>query len=544
MSIRSPFSRPRPRSPTRTGRSSVSRRPRLEPLDDRCLPSLTPAVSYPAGTTPQAIVTADFNNDGHLDLATADGGTGAVSILLGAGDGTFGPARPFAATDSISSLGAGDFNGDGNADLVTLATAYGSETVWGRIDLLLGNGDGTLRTSREVGIPEPPSVYGTITSSGPTAMSVGDVNADGRSDLWVDVSYTYYSYGGDSVQGGEFPALLLGSADGSFAYGSTEDFLPPAPPPAPDLNGDGLRDSVTAAYDYGDRRFEVGVNLRRTDGSDLPTMLFAAGQSPRGTAVGDFNGDGRPDVAAANYGSHNVSVLLNDGAWPAMDAPAVGVNSHAIKEGNTGTTAIVFTLTLSAAYGQPVTLEYSTADTSATAGSDYQPASGTVTFAPGETIQSVTVLVNGDHVSEPDEYFLFNLGQPANAFLLPNYSYAWCRIEDDDTLPQIRVSDVTKSEGRGGNNLFTFTVTLSAPSTGPVRVNYVTADGTARAGEDYTAVSGTLTFAPGETSKSITVVVKGDKKKEANETFSLNLSGATGAGILDGQGLGTILNDD
>jgi Calx-beta domain/FG-GAP-like repeat len=537
MSVRSPFSRPRPRSPTRTGRFSAPRRLRLEPLDDRCLPSLTPAVSYPAGTAPRAVVTADFNNDGHLDLATADGGTGAVSILTGAGDGTFGPARAFAGAYS-SSLTVADVNGDGNADLVTLATGYGSETVWGRVDLLLGNGDGTLRTSQEVGIPGPPSVDGTITSYGPTGISVADVNADGRPELWIDVEYTYYSFGGDSVLGGTYSVLLVDSADSS--YGSTVDLSPPAP----DMNGDGLGDYVATAYDSGDSSFEVGVVLRRADGSALPTMLFPAGPSVSGTAVGDFNGDRRPDVAAANAGSHDVSVLLNDGAWPAMDAPAVGVNNQAIKEGNAGTTAVVFTLTLSAAYGQPVTVRYRTADNSATAGSDYQSASGAVTFAPGETTKTVAVLVNGDRVSEPDEYFVFNLDQPANAFLLPHSSYGWCRIEDDDTLPQLRISDVTKSEGRGGNTLFTFTVTLSAPAAGPVTVRYATSDGTARAGEDYTAASGTLTFAPGETSKTITIVVKGDKQKEANETFSLNLTGATGAGILDGQGLGTILNDD
>ncbi len=75
-------------------------------------------------------------------------------------------------------------------------------------------------------------------------------------------------------------------------------------------------------------------------------------------------------------------------------------------------------------------------------------------------------------------------------------------------------------------------------------VNFTTTNGTAKAGEDYNAASGSLTFAPGETSKTITIVVKGDKKREANETFFVNLSGAVGALILDGQGIGTIENDD
>jgi chitinase len=103
---------------------------------------------------------------------------------------------------------------------------------------------------------------------------------------------------------------------------------------------------------------------------------------------------------------------------------------------------------------------------------------------------------------------------------------------------------VSKQEGKNGKSFFTFTITLSAPSTTQVTVNYATADGTARAGEDYEADSGTLTFAPGETSKTITIRVKGDRKTEANETFFVNLSGVVNALLEDDQGLGTILNDD
>jgi hypothetical protein len=90
-----------------------------------------------------------------------------------------------------------------------------------------------------------------------------------------------------------------------------------------------------------------------------------------------------------------------------------------------------------------------------------------------------------------------------------------------------------------------FTVTLSAAYDVPVTVDFATADGTARTGNsDYVGTTGTLTFAPGQTTKTVTVIVKGDKKKESNETFFVNLSGATNALMLDSQGVGTILNDD
>jgi hypothetical protein len=118
-------------------------------------------------------------------------------------------------------------------------------------------------------------------------------------------------------------------------------------------------------------------------------------------------------------------------------------------------------------------------------------------------------------------------------------------VNDDIELPKLRIGDVTKKEGRKGTTSFTFTVTLSGPSTVPVTVSYATSDGTAKVSNgDYVAASGTLTFAPGETSKTITISVKGDRKREADETFLVNLLSASNALIADGQGVGTIRNDD
>ena len=113
--------------------------------------------------------------------------------------------------------------------------------------------------------------------------------------------------------------------------------------------------------------------------------------------------------------------------------------------------------------------------------------------------------------------------------------------------PSLAINDVSVKEGNGG-----WTTPTRSRSRLPARatysdaasVTYATANGTATAGSDYTATSGTLTFAPGESTKTITVLVKGDKTKEPDETFYVNLSGAVGATIADGTGVGTILNDD
>src|SRR5262249_29601736 len=111
--------------------------------------------------------------------------------------------------------------------------------------------------------------------------------------------------------------------------------------------------------------------------------------------------------------------------------------------------------------------------------------------------------------------------------------------------PTFSINDVTQAEGNAGTTSFTFTVTLSMSSSQTVTVQYATADGTATAPSDYTAVGlTTLTFAPGQTAQTVTVSVNGDTTSEPDETFFVNLSNASGAGIADGQGVGTIQNDD
>ena len=118
-------------------------------------------------------------------------------------------------------------------------------------------------------------------------------------------------------------------------------------------------------------------------------------------------------------------------------------------------------------------------------------------------------------------------------------------IIDDE--PRISISDVTKYEGKKNQTtLFTFTVTLSVAYDQPVTMSFRTADGTAKTSDnDYVAKTGTLAFAPGETTRTITIEVNGDSKKEANESFNLDLFGLSNNALFTkSRGLGTILNDD
>src|SRR5262249_39441562 len=153
-------------------------------------------------------------------------------------------------------------------------------------------------------------------------------------------------------------------------------------------------------------------------------------------------------------------------------------------------------VTLSARSTETITVAYATGDGTATAGSDYQAASGTLTFAPGETRKTVTVPVKGDRVGEPNETFLVTLSSPTHANIGDSQGVG--TIVDDE--PRVTIDSVYAYEGRKGRStLFTFTVTLSAPYDQAVTTSFRTADGTATASSgDYVAKTGTVTFAPGE----------------------------------------------
>lgn len=223
-------------------------------------------------------------------------------------------------------------------------------------------------------------------------------------------------------------------------------------------------------------------------------------------------------------------------------APSIAIADTSVTEGNAGTTTAQFTLTLSAPAAQTVTVLYATAAGSATSGSDFTAASGTATFNPGATTTTVPVSVIGDAVFEAAESFAVNLSGAVNATITDAQGTG--TILNDDAVPSLTITDVTVAEGNAGTAIATLTVTASASSSQTMTVNYATANGTASAGADYVAASGTLTFAAGVTSQSINVTVNGDALNEAAETVLVNLSAAINASIAGAQGVATITDDD
>jgi len=225
----------------------------------------------------------------------------------------------------------------------------------------------------------------------------------------------------------------------------------------------------------------------------------------------------------------------------AAQQPSISVRDANVVEGNSGTTQATFVVALSAASSQTVSCSFTTSNGTATAGSDYVATSGGVTFAPGEVEKPVVVLVNGDTVDETQETFFLDISNVQNATVGSNRGTGF--IVDDDG-PTISINDVTVTEGNAGTKTATFTLTLSGPSVEAIAVRAITTPGTATASSDYTPINVVAIFQPGTVTRTVDVDVIGDTALEPNETFTVNLSEPFGTTIADGEGVGTILDDD
>ncbi len=181
-----------------------------------------------------------------------------------------------------------------------------------------------------------------------------------------------------------------------------------------------------------------------------------------------------------------------------------------------------------------MTVAYTTQPGSATAPADYATTSGTLTFTAGQTTRPVTVPINGDTLDEDNETFTVLLSSPVNATIADDLALG--TITDNDPLPLLSVTDPTVTEGNFGTVAATFTVSLNVPSGRALSVNYATADGTATAPADYAATSGMLSFAAGDTTKTVTVLVNGDSLDEANDTFFLNFTNPTNVTLVERPG--------
>ncbi len=238
-------------------------------------------ITYPIGNSPWQIAVADFDSNGDLDLAFACNYGGGVNVLLGNGNGTFQSAQVFDAGEESRSVTIGDFDGSGTPDMAV--TNVDTDTV----EILLGNGDGSFQTA----ISHPGG-------GRPNSVMNGDFDGDGDLDLAV------------TDQQGRLN-VLLGNGNGTFqplvSYGNVTDHMLGT---VADLDGDGILDIAAGIGIWGGDDASVAVYRGNGDGTFQPSSYHIGGNTAYDVAVGDLNGDSRPDLVA----TLGLSVLINNGS--------------------------------------------------------------------------------------------------------------------------------------------------------------------------------------------------------------------------------------
>ena len=438
--------------------------------------------------------------DDVTQLESAPNATFTVSLSAASGQAV---TVDYATVDG-SAIAPGDYTA--TSGLLSFAPGEISKTV----DVaLIGDARDEIDESFTVGLSGASNAtiaddlgFGTITDDDPEpSLSVDDVTVTEGNSGTVSATFTATL----SAVSGRAVAVNFATANDSAV--------------AP---GDFAAAAGTLNFAAGVTTQTVTVNVNG-DLLDEPTESFFVNLSlPSNATLGDGQG---------------VGTITDDDT-----EPTVSVGDAMVTEGDAGTTNAVFTVSLSSQSGLPVTVDYSSTPGTATSPADFAAVSGGLSFAAGETTQTITVAVAGDLLDEDVENYTIGLSNPSNAALGDDLGLG--TINDNDPLPALSVSDVTVTEGNAGTVNAVFTVTLSPLSGRAASVNYATANDSAVAGSDYTAAAATLNFAAGVTTQTVTVAVNADLLDEANETFFLDLSGATNATISDSRGVGTITDDD
>ena len=369
-------------------------------------------------------------------------------------------------------------------------------------------------------LSEPDETF-TVTLSNPVNASLVTATATGTiaND---DAAPTLSIAGGNLIEGDSGPSPLTFTVSLSAVSGQT----------------------VTVDYASADGTAVAGSDYIGVSGS----LTFNPGDTSRDVVVqvtGDTlsEADETFTVVLSNVQNASVAVGTATGTITNDDAaPTLSIADDSVTEGDTGQSPLTFAVSLSAASGQTVTVDYTSADGSALAGSDYTAASGSLTFDPGDLTENVVVSASGDTLFELDETFTITLSNAVNASLADDTATG--TIGNDDAQPSLSIADAGVAEGDSGQSLLSLTVSLSTASSQAVTVDYASADGSAAAGSDYTAVSGSLTLTAGALSNTIDVPINGDTDTESDETFTVTLSNPQNASILDGAATGTILDDD
>ncbi|MGY4882085.1 autotransporter domain-containing protein [Xanthomonas citri pv. eucalyptorum] len=493
------------------------------------------------------VLTGQLDGAGTERVTYTNNGDGATSdsfYLLDQDNGqvvfniTINPSRT--ASIAVSPSAANEDSGTSFVYTVTLSQTNTSATT---VNLTRS---GTATSGTDYSGAATSVVVPANTSSASFAVTpIADTTVEADETVTFSVaSGTGYSTGSPAsatatIVNDDFPVASIAVSPASVTEDGATNLLYTVtldqPSPSALSIGFGVSGTATSGTDYAAVSSPLVIAAGQTTGTITINPTADTTVEPDETVVISLNTGSGYTVGSPNSAT---GTILND------DLPVLSINDVSVNEGNAGTTNATFTVSLSAPAGAGgVSFDIATADGTATAGVDYVASSLTgQTIPAGSSSATFTVLVNGDTLAEPNETFFVNVSNVTGATVSDGQGLG--TIVNDDAQPALSIDDVSVNEGNSGTTTATFTVSLSAASGQTVTVNYATADGTATAGSDYVARSGTLTFAPGVTAQGVAVTVNGDTAVEPNETFSVGLSGASNATIARATGTGTILNDD
>ena len=463
----------------------------------------------------------DYDNDGALDIVLCGYDNDSfVSKLYRNDHGTFVDTNTALAGMYYCDLAWGDYNNDGYLDL-----AITGFSMNGSITKIYRNDNGTLVDS---GISLPGGAQGSV--------AWADYDGDGYLDLAIAgdsgnglITKIYHNDHGTFVDSG---ANLVGIYDGSATWG--------------DYDADGHPDLLVTGMTSDGQSYWPVTKLYRNDcGSFVEQFSGLPDLYSSNVVWGDYDGDGRLDLLMLGvYPDRNLDLYtavyrnLSDHANTAPRPPsnpvatwsneALHLSWDAASDAETPSSGLSYNVRVGTTPGGSEIVS-AMAD----------PATGLRrVVALGNAGSNTSFLLRG---LVPGTYYW--------AVQAIDTSSAGSRFAGGGafTVPTpvtLSINDVSVAEGNSGTTTAKFTVTLSAPAVQTVTVAYATADGTANAGSDYVARSGSLTFAPGRTSQTISVLVNGDRDIEPSETFFVNLTGPVGATLARSQGTGTIVSDE
>ncbi len=435
-----------------------------------------------------------------LTVLRFDGADGAVSVdyTLGSGIATGGEACA-ASIDYINTGGRINFANDQTSQIITVPICNDSRDEFNesfRVTLVNPTGGATIGTVSEHVV--------SITDDDPTpTISINDVTqiegSSGTSMFLFTLSLSEAS--------GRQISISFETSDGTAL--ANNDYTP--------LTG-------FTFIEEGETSKQIPVRVTADARVEQDETFFINLSNPSLITIGDGQG---------------IGTIINDDI-----GGNVQLNSPVYNVAENGGAATV-TITRANGNASDIIVQYSTNNGTAIAGQDYTSVSGSVTFGANETTKTFTVPIINDVLNEePMESVNLSLNSVAGGATLGTPSTAVLNISDDDPLPKIRIGNSDIKEGNQGSTTALVAVSLLAASGRTVSVDFTTLNGTATSPTDYTTVSGTLSFAPGEISKTIPILIAGDRDIEPNEFFQISLSNPLNSTLDTASGTITITNDD